>query len=137
MRTQRDSSPLHDYRVRQVRCRFPGRPSGSVRDRVENSQPARVFDVALPEQEWIQVREVSKLVDGLFRSEGKRDVERRAQRLSLEVALARDTVVHQPHVRDAIHDAKSEWRYSLRGTQRPAGAWDSLILLRRRPERQL
>src|SRR5258705_9444631 len=137
MRTQRDSSPLHDFRVRQVRCRFPGRPSGSVRDRVENSQPAWILDVALPEQEWIQVREVSKLVDGLFRSEGKRDIERRAQGLSLEVALARHTVIHQPHVRDAVHGAKSEWRDSLRGSQRPAGAWRSLILLSRGAERQL
>src|SRR5258705_5941980 len=129
MGTQRDSSPLHDFRGRQIRCRFPRCPSGGVRDRVQNSQPARVFDVALPEQEWIQVREVSKLVYGLFRSEGKRDIERRAQGLSLEVALARHTVIHQPHVGDAVHDAKSEWRDSLRGSQRPAVTLDSLILL--------
>src|SRR5882762_1674276 len=116
MGAQRDSSPLHDFRVRQVRCRFPGRPSGGIRDRVENSQPAWILDVALPEQKWIQVREMSQLVDRLFGSEGKRDIERRAQGLSLEVALARNAVIHQPDVRDAVHRAKSEWRDSLRGS---------------------
>src|SRR5713101_7119289 len=80
---------------------------------------------------------MSKLVDGLFRSEGKRDIERRAQGLSLKVALARHTVIHQPDVRDAVHRAKSEWRDSLRGSQRPAGARHSLNLLRWRAERQL
>src|SRR3984893_11585421 len=109
MRTQRDSSSLHDFRVRQVRCRFSGRPLRGVRDRVENSQPAWILDVALPEQEWIQVREMSELVNRLFRSEGKRDIERRTQGLSLEVSLARHAVIHQPHVRDAVHHAESEW----------------------------
>src|SRR6266853_4276110 len=137
MGTQRDSSPLYDFRVRQVRCRFPGRPLGGIRDRVENSEAAWILDIALPEQEWIHVREMSKLINRLFRGERKRDIERRAQGLSLEVSIARHAVIHQPHVRDAIHSAKSERRDSLRGSQRTAGAWDSLILARCRAERQL
>ena len=87
--------------------RDAGRPTGSLRNRIEDAEPTRISHVAATERHRVHAQSVRQLIDRLLGCEGDREVHRRAQIAALEIAVEpRHVMVDQPHVRHGIDGAQ-------------------------------
>ena len=64
-------------------------PVRRLRRRIEHAQPARIFDISLPEQIRVHARKKSEVVDRLLRSERNGKVQRRSKPGAFQPARSR------------------------------------------------